>query len=640
MSENSNSLRNPFVSNTPQASPYKKQQLEYHRRGSVDDVTRRPTSSSSSLSSPGKHSRRPRSSLQRYANRYLPTRTDLDLRTIRSIGSSNATKNNTPVVPTSPTSPNSSCADHLEVRRERESMEKFDTILKNELFGDYLAKDRDISPERDSIYNSSTSRFTSPRKSLQASSIDQIRNTVNFSANSSPLKSASNIQFYRENQSDSDSDIGTDTDSDGANSSGLNNPYTSPSRRRHSNLFSNSIGTSVSLPVTPKKLTFSAGASTEEVGSTKRGASLLKYMTQSSTRPSTASVLHSHFESLDVSPIRRDSKKLLLSPVKQFKNISKVPYRVLDAPSLADDFYYSLVDWSSTDILAVALGKSVFLSEHQTGEVIHLCDTPNEYTSLSWMGAGSHLAIGQGNGIVEIYDVTKEKCIRTLSGHLDRVACLSWNNHILSSGSRDRTILHRDVRMADPFFEKIETHEQEICGLKWNTNDNKLASGGNDNMVFVYDGTSRTPFLSINEHKAAVKAMAWSPHKQGILATGGGTADRTLKMWNVNTSVKLNDVDTGSQVCNMVWSTNTDEIVTSHGYSKYNLTIWEASNLEPLAILKGHSFRVLHLTLSADGTTIVSGAGDETLRYWKLFEKQKRKATADSTILNALNQIR
>ena len=38
------------------------------------------------------------------------------------------------------------------------------------------------------------------------------------------------------------------------------------------------------------------------------------------------------------------------------RKISSQPYKVLDAPDLSDDFYLNLVDWSSTNILAVALG--------------------------------------------------------------------------------------------------------------------------------------------------------------------------------------------------------------------------------------------------------------------------------------------
>jgi len=40
------------------------------------------------------------------------------------------------------------------------------------------------------------------------------------------------------------------------------------------------------------------------------------------------------------------------------------------------------------------------------------------------------------------------------------------------------------------------------------------------------------PQLKLNKHIAAVKAIAWSPHQHGLLASGGGTADRTIRFWN------------------------------------------------------------------------------------------------------------
>lgn len=469
--------------------------------------------------------------------------------------------------------------DQVELQKEIQAHETFDAVLKNELFGEKLV--------RDAVGNES--------------SIDRITNTRPSTVD------------YQGHPSDPRTNLQEDA------------PF--------GDLELNSV------PATPRRILPRNDEYRRPTSNSLRGASLLTYTESMGARPSTASLIQSQIHD-SMSPVRPDSERYLQSPGKKFRNIVKIPYRVLDAPSLADDFYYDLVDWSSTDMVAVALGKSIFLTDNISGDVIHLCDTENEYTSLSWVGAGSHLAIGQGNGLIEIYDVVKRKCIRTLSGHTDRVACLSWNNHILTSGSRDRRILHRDVRMPDSFFERIETHSQEVCGLKWNTDANKLASGGNDNMVYVYDGTLPSPVLKFEEHTAAVKALAWSPHKRGILASGGGTADRRLKIWNVNKGMKINDVDTGSQVCNMVWSKNTDEIVTSHGYSRYNLTLWDYPTMDPVAILKGHSFRVLHLALSADGTTVVSGAGDETLRYWKIFDKPKAKAKPDSLIFESLGRIR
>lgn len=41
--------------------------------------------------------------------------------------------------------------------------------------------------------------------------------------------------------------------------------------------------------------------------------------------------------------------------------IPSLPFKVLDAPALQDDFYLSLLDWSSKNMLAVGLANSVYL---------------------------------------------------------------------------------------------------------------------------------------------------------------------------------------------------------------------------------------------------------------------------------------
>ena len=38
-----------------------------------------------------------------------------------------------------------------------------------------------------------------------------------------------------------------------------------------------------------------------------------------------------------------------------------------------------------------------------------------------------------------------------------------------------------------------------------------------------------------------------------------------------------------------------------------------------VAEMTGHTSRVLHLAQSPDGTTVVSAAADETLRFWRCF---------------------
>ncbi|KAJ5718231.1 hypothetical protein N7488_003877 [Penicillium malachiteum] len=333
-------------------------------------------------------------------------------------------------------------------------------------------------------------------------------------------------------------------------------------------------------------------------------------------------------ELYSLSPIRYDSQRILETPRKQPRYVNKVPYKVLDAPDLQDDFYLNLVDWGSSNILGVGLANSVYMWNSQSGRVTKLCELKDDtVTSVNWIQRGTHLAIGTGKGLVQIWDAEHCRRLRTMIGHTNRVGALAWNDHILTSGSRDRLIYHRDVRSPDQYLRRLSGHKQEVCGLKWNTDDGQLASGGNDNKLMVWDKLSETPLYRFSDHSAAVKAIAWSPHQHHLLASGGGTADRTIKFWNTSTGSMIKEVDTGSQVCNLSWSKNSDEIISTHGYSQNQIVIWKYPRMEQVVSLTGHTFRVLYLAMSPDGQTVVTGAGDETLRFWKIFDK---RSTRDS----------
>jgi cell division cycle 20-like protein 1, cofactor of APC complex len=283
-----------------------------------------------------------------------------------------------------------------------------------------------------------------------------------------------------------------------------------------------------------------------------------------------------------------------------------------------------------------------------------LCDlgTNGPVCSVSWSSSGKELAVGTSSGLVQIYDATTCALLRTMTGHIARVGCLAWSSAVLTSGSRDKNIFNRDLRAPDQFVASLGGHDQEVCGLKWSLDDMQLASGGNDNQLLVWSaartggssfgssstGTSRsfvgheasTPLLRFTAHNAAVKAIAWSPHARGLLASGGGTADRTIRFWNTVTNTVLAAVDTGSQVCNISWSKNVNEIVSTHGYSQNQIIVWRYPSLSKVVTLTGHTLRVLYLAVSPSGETIVTGCGDETLRFWNIFPSAANSQNANS----------
>jgi len=66
------------------------------------------------------------------------------------------------------------------------------------------------------------------------------------------------------------------------------------------------------------------------------------------------------------------------------------------------------------------------------------------------------------------------------------VGALAWSSNVLSSGSKDKSILQRDLREKDDYFGSLLNHKQEVCGLKWSFDEQQLASGGNDNRLNVW----------------------------------------------------------------------------------------------------------------------------------------------------------
>ncbi|RLU18571.1 hypothetical protein DMN91_008928 [Ooceraea biroi] len=188
--------------------------------------------------------------------------------------------------------------------------------------------------------------------------------------------------------------------------------------------------------------------------------------------------------------------------------IPQAPERILDAPEIIDDYYLNLVDWSSSNILAVALGANVYLWNAGSGTIEQLFELEgNDYVcSVGWIQEGPYLAVGTTVGNTELWDCS---------------AC-------------------------------------------------------------------------------------------------------------------LNSIDTKSQVCALLWSTNYKEIVSGHGYAQNQLTIWKYPLMTKVADLTGHSSRVLHLAMSPDGTTVLSAGADETLRLWKCFQMDPRKKKEASDIKSAV----
>ena len=326
------------------------------------------------------------------------------------------------------------------------------------------------------------------------------------------------------------------------------------------------------------------------------------------------------------------------------------PEKTLNAPDLRNDYYLNLLDWGANNILAVALEDKVYLWNPSTGNVDQFSPCKNgEYIcSLSWLkDGGNYLAVGTSSNDVQLWDCAQQKKTRTMGGHKARVGALAWNHYLLTSGGRDALVINHDVRIANHVTTIYHGHDQEVCGLAWSLDGKYLASGGNDNRVCLFDSQVAgdvEAFNIITDHTAAVRALAWCPYQSNILATGGGTADRCIKLWNASSGTLLNSIDTGSQVCSLRWNPHEKELLSSHGYAKNQLCLWKYPSMTLIKEFFGHENRILHLAVSPDGTVVCSAGADERMTFWRIFgtsySDKKSGVPSNSASMPSFNRIR
>ncbi|RSL71397.1 hypothetical protein CEP53_001454 [Fusarium sp. AF-6] len=321
----------------------------------------------------------------------------------------------------------------------------------------------------------------------------------------------------------------------------------------------------------------------------------------------------------------RPLKSTASSSAQLRRRIATAPERVLDAPGLVDDYYLNLLDWSSGNQVAIGLERNVYVWSADEGSVSCLLETtPDTYvSSVKWSGDGAYVSVGLGTGEVQIWDVAEGQKIRSMFGHETRVGVMGWNKHLLSTGARSGLVFNHDVRIAEHKVAELVSHTSEVCGLEWRSDGAQLATGGNDNLVSIWDARSLSvPKFTKTNHKAAVKALAWCPWNMNLLATGGGSYDRHIHFWNSTSGARVNSIDTGSQVTSLRWSPHHREIVSSSGFPDNSLSIWSYPTLVRTVEIPAHESRVLHSCLSPDGQMLATAAADESLKFWKIFEKK------------------
>lgn len=342
-------------------------------------------------------------------------------------------------------------------------------------------------------------------------------------------------------------------------------------------------------------------------------------------------------------PVINNKESLKTESIKiKPKLIKKAEKTIIEAPGFKNDYYLNLLDAHSENLIGVVLSSSVFLlrrTKKYFGPILLPSLQENEsgdVTSLTFDRLSeSNLAFGNHYGQMKVHNWEKDCSLGVWHNHSRRIGALQFSpvaKGIIATGSKDAKVSIADTRHRGEISSGI-AHSGEVCGIKWNPNGSLLASGGNDNLVHVWDiRKMQIPITKIESHTAAVRALDWCPWEHNMLASGGGSGDTKLIITNVDKSRKEKEMTTGSQVCAIAWDEGSRGIFAAHGFSKYQISYWNYDKSVLCLEFVGHRNRVLSMISVGTNGTILTGSADETLRLWQMNSFTKQFVKNDSQI--------
>ena len=235
----------------------------------------------------------------------------------------------------------------------------------------------------------------------------------------------------------------------------------------------------------------------------------------------------------------------------------------------------------------------------ETGEILQTLKHGGEYVnSVAFSPDGRFLATGSNdpNGYIQIWDTESGKCVSFLKGHDDDVLSVSYSkdgSRLLSS-SYDKTARLWDIASGKE-IRKFVGHTWWVWSAAFSADESRIITASQDGTSIVWDIGSEKRKPAFTGHRGPVFSALFSPDGKHAVTAG---YDRRVLAWNP------------------------DEI---QQFDFKNLSDNASASTNQFRAFEGHTGPVCTLGFSADGTLLLSGSYDNTVRVWAFDSTQALK---------------
>jgi WD40 repeat protein/serine/threonine protein kinase len=174
---------------------------------------------------------------------------------------------------------------------------------------------------------------------------------------------------------------------------------------------------------------------------------------------------------------------------------------------------------------------AVLIWDRQTGQSRRLEGHQAVVRAVVFAPDQDLLASGDGNGVINLWDLKTDKVVHSVSAHASPVRALAFSpdGRTLASASGDQTVKLWD---AATLQEKavLRGHTNSVLCAAFAPDGRLLASGGRDGTVRLWDVAAQKQVVVIPAHLGAVQAIAFEPDGARLASAG---EDKTIKLWDM-----------------------------------------------------------------------------------------------------------
>src|SRR6266849_6231253 len=195
------------------------------------------------------------------------------------------------------------------------------------------------------------------------------------------------------------------------------------------------------------------------------------------------------------------------------------------------------------------------------------------------------------------------------------IAWLVFSQQFLSPSSLGPT--PTPIPLGTPLY-TYRGHSDLVIAVAWSPHGQRIASGGKDLTVQVWDAADGGHAYTYHGHSNTVFAVAWSPDGKRI-ASGSGPinegSDTTVQVWDATDGGHAYTYHGHSDAVSAVaWSPDGRRIAS--GSFDQTVQVWDAVDGGQVFTYREHSIAVQAVAWSPDGRRIASGSWDKTVQVW------------------------